>query len=122
MEETLHSFALYLRIILYLFLGYSLYSVAIIRWTSQEKEKAVIHFTMAGIFSIGALVLIVPRVVPGIPDFAAIVNNVMDFVVTPLLLMITVYVWRVVVKQEREQVKKAEQKMNGRRDTVPIPK
>lgn len=122
MEETLHSLALYLRMMLYLFLAYSLFSVAIIRWTSNEKDKAMVHLTFAVIFTIGALVLIVPQISPAIPDYVDTVENIMDFIVTPLMLIGTIYVWRVMIKREREQVKKAEQKLNGRRDTVPMSK
>ena len=115
--EMTHDLMIYLRLMAYLFLAYSLFSLAIAKWT-VHRDSAMVHIIFACMFLIGAVVLIVTRLLP-ITDYAHLVLDIMDFVITPLLLFSLVYIWKILIKQEQEKVRKIEDRINGNNCLVP---
>ena len=102
---------LYLRLMTYLFLAYSMYSLAADRWTSH-RSNAIAHFIFATMFLVGGLVLVITKFLP-ILDYVTVVIGVMDFVITPLMILGLAILWRLLIKQKKEKVKKIEDRING---------
>ena len=117
LAETLHNIMLYLRLMAYIFLAYSMVALAIARYTSS-KQSAMLHFVIAALFSVGAVVVIVTRLCE-ITDRAAFMMDVMDFVVTPLLILGMAFAWRLLIKRQQERVKRIEKKIkNGNNNSL----
>ena len=90
-----------IRLIAYLFAAYSILSLFITkRWLTPGSKS--VHFFSALLF-LGLSSMIVIDAIPGLSIFAEGVRN---YVFTPLVILIAFGVWRVMILEEREKIKK----------------
>jgi len=111
MLESYHDLALYLRVMGYLFLVYSMASMAIQRWSS-DRRAAIIH----AIFAFFFLGLASARIIPLVFDTAQyqhFVEDFTDFIITPILLIGVGGMWRYLINQSRDKVKNLERQIKN---------
>jgi len=111
MLEPYHDLALYLRVMGYLFLVYSMVSMAIQRWPS-DRRAATIH----AIFAFFFFGLASARIIPLVFDTAQyqhFVEDFTDFVITPILLVGVGGMWRYLINQSRDKVKNLERQIKN---------
>ena len=89
-----------MRILLYLFTIYSLISIAIIHYKNSDKILLAVHVSIALVLGINLMALI----------FKLMGNNqpkiFFDFIMTPVLTLLSTSVWLNVFRRERKNTSK----------------
>jgi len=100
MEDLLRFVLLWLRLIIYPALAYSIISLAIAR-KDEVSPRTIYAHVIASLFFLGLWVALIARRLFGVTGDS--IQFFMDYVLTPLLVVLLLVVWRALVDASHKE-------------------